>query len=156
MEREGHCKPIPLACVGSAWSGWTALDLPQPKAACTSWIHTAQAAGCSARAVSQVGPAFGAFPRSRLLRFRFLGTPQGYRLSWAFVLCPSQIRAAQAQVFGERGCCDLSPPPSLPLSLLGVQLAHLHRQMLTFQNPKKSWLAMKPACSLVDDASLGP
>ena len=30
------------------------------------------------------------------------------------------------------------------------------RQMSTIQNPKKSWLTMKPACSLVDDASLGP
>ena len=28
--------------------------------------------------------------------------------------------------------------------------------MSTIQNPKKSWLAMKPPCSLVDDASLGP
>ena len=60
------------------------------------------------------------------------------------------------QVCGERGRCDLLPPPSLPLGFLGVQLAHLLRQVLTIQNPKKSWLAMKPACSLVDDASLGP
>ena len=59
-------------------------------------------------------------------------------------------------VFGERGRCDLSPPPSLPLGFLGVQPAPLLRQMLTIQNPKKSWLAMKPACSLVDNASLGP
>ena len=27
---------------------------------------------------------------------------------------------------------------------------------IALQNPKKSWLAMKPAWSLVDDASLGP
>ena len=47
------------------------------------------------------------------------------------------------------------PPPSLLLGFLGVQPAHLLRQMLTVQNPKKSWLAMKPACSLVEDASLG-
>ena len=59
------------------------------------------------------------------------------------------------QVFGWRGRCDLSPPPSLPLGFLGVQPAHLLRWMLTVQNPKKSWLAMKPACHLVDDASLG-
>ena len=60
------------------------------------------------------------------------------------------------QVFGEHGRCDLLPSLSLPLGFLGVQLAHLLRQMLTVQNPKKSWLATKPACSLVDDASLGP
>ena len=42
------------------------------------------------------------------------------------------------QVFGERGHCDLSPPPSLPLGFLGVQQAHLLRRMLTIQNPKKS------------------
>ena len=28
--------------------------------------------------------------------------------------------------------------------------------MSTEQNPKKSWLAMNYACSLVEDASLGP
>ena len=55
------------------------------------------------------------------------------------------------QVFGERSCYDLLPPPSLPLGFLGVQLVHLLRHMLTIQNPKKSWLAMKPACSLVDN-----
>ena len=59
------------------------------------------------------------------------------------------------EVFGERGCCDLLPPLSLPLSLLGVHLAHLLRQVLTIQNPKKSWLAKRPACTLVDNASLG-
>ena len=59
------------------------------------------------------------------------------------------------QVLGERSRCDLSPPLSLPLSFLDVQPVHLLRQVLTVQNPKKSWLAMKPACSLVDNASLG-
>ena len=66
--------------------------------------------------------------------------------------CPS---SSADQVLGERGRCDLLPSPSLPLSFLGVQLAHLLRQMLTVQNPKKSLLAKKPACSLVDNVSLG-
>ena len=59
------------------------------------------------------------------------------------------------EVFGKCGHCDLSPPPSLPLGFLDVQLTCLLRWMLTIQNPKKSWLAKKPACSLVDNASLG-
>ena len=59
------------------------------------------------------------------------------------------------QVFGERGHCDLLPLLSLLLIFVGVQLVHLLRQMLTVQNPKKSWLATKPAGILVDDASLG-
>ena len=58
-------------------------------------------------------------------------------------------------MFGERGRCDLPLPLSLPLGFLGVQQAHLLRQMLTVQNPKKSLLAKKPACSLVDNVSLG-
>ena len=60
------------------------------------------------------------------------------------------------QVFSKHGHSYLSPLPSLPLGFLGVQPAHLLRLMWTTQNPKKSWLEMKPACSLVDDASLGP
>ena len=60
------------------------------------------------------------------------------------------------QVFGKHSRSYLSPLPSLLLGFLGVQLVHLLRQMLTIKNPKKSWLAMKTSCSLVDNASLGP
>ena len=42
-----------------------------------------------------VGPGLRALPRSMPLRFRFSDTPQRHRLSWACVLCPSQVRAAQ-------------------------------------------------------------
>ena len=107
--------------------------------------------------LSEASPGLYALPRSKPLRFRYLGTPQRCRLGCACVLCPSQVQAAQvtrclASVVTVIYCL----PPSLPLGFLGIQLAHLLRQMLTVQNPKKSWLAMKPACSLVDNASLGP
>ena len=61
-----------------------------PPAHSASWVYTAKAPGCSAGALSKVGPAFCVLPRSKLLRFRFSG------LGWACVLCPSQVRAAQA------------------------------------------------------------
>ena len=77
------------------------------------------------------------------------------QLGLRFVPFPG-LSSSGDQVIGERGCCNLSPPLSLPLDFLGVQPAHLLRWMLTVQNPKKSWLAMKPAFSLVDNASLGP
>ena len=93
--REEHYKQISLACVRIACSVWTTLGLPQLMSACASRVYTAQAPGCSAGALSKVGPAFGALPRSKLLRFRSLGTLQGHRLSWACVLCLSQVQAAQ-------------------------------------------------------------
>ena len=71
----------------------------------------------------------------------------------AFVPFPGPSSSGD-QVFGKHGCYDSPPPLSLPLSFLGAQQAHLLRQMLTVQNPEKSCLAMKPACSLVDDAFL--
>ena len=94
------------------------------------------------------------------------------RLGLCFVPFPGPSSSG-GQVLGEHGCCDLLPPLSLPLGFLGVQPAYLlrcavclfwgadlwlrpSRWMSTIQNPRKSWLAMKPACSLVDDASLGP
>ena len=99
--REGHRKQTPLACVGSACSGWTTLGLPQPKAACTSWVHPAQAPGCSARALSQVGPAFCALPRSRLLRF--WGALQGHRPRWAVSFVPFPALSDSGNwVLGER------------------------------------------------------
>ena len=44
--------------------------------------------------LSKASPGLYALPRSKPLRFRFLGTPQRHRLSWACVLCPSQDQAA--------------------------------------------------------------
>ena len=53
------------------------------------------------------------------------------------------------QVFGERGRSYLLPLLSLLLSFLRVQPAFLLRRILTIQNPKKTWLEMKPACSIL-------
>ena len=56
---------------------------------------------------SEAGPGLHAPPRSKPLRLSHSCSPQRRRLGWACVLCPCQVRAAQ--VFGERGRCDLSP-----------------------------------------------
>ena len=66
---------------------------------CAFLVYTAQAPGCSAGELSKTGPGLCALPRSKLLRFRSLGTPQRHRLSWACVLCPSQVPAAQATTY---------------------------------------------------------
>ena len=62
---------------------------------CAFFVYTAQALGWSA-GNCQSGCRLYALPRSKPLRFRHLGSPQRCRLSWACVLCPSQVRAAQA------------------------------------------------------------
>ena len=62
---------------------------------CAFPVYTAQAPGRSVGELSKAGPGLCALPRSKPLRFRFSGTPQRHRLSWASVLCPSQVRAAQ-------------------------------------------------------------
>ena len=67
-----------------------------PRSQCAFSVYTAQAPSCSAGELSEVGPGLHVLPRSTLLRFRFLGIPQRHRLCWAYVLCPSQVRAAQA------------------------------------------------------------
>ena len=80
---------------GSAWSVWAALGFPLIHGVCAFPFYTAQAPGCSVGELSKVGPGLHALPRSKPLRFRFSGTPQRHRLSWACVLCPSWFRAAQ-------------------------------------------------------------
>ena len=108
------------------------------------------------RELSEASPGLPALPRSKPLRFRYWGTPQRCKLRWACVLCPSQVRTAQVtRSFASAVIVIYHLPLSLVLGFLVVQPAHLLRWMSTVQNPKKSWLAMKPACSLVDDASLG-
>ena len=128
---------------------------------CASVVYTSQALGCSAG--NCLRQALGCMHFSGLSpRFRFSGTPQRRRLGWACVLCPSQVGAQWPPV----EVCDLLPPQSKPLGLLGVQRACLlrctaclfwgadlwlqpFRWMSTIENPKKSWLATKFACSLV-------
>ena len=76
------------------------------------------------------------------------------RLGLRFVPFPGPSSTGDG-VFGQCDRCYLSPPLSLPLGFLGVKPVHLFGWMLTIQNPKKSWLAKKPAYSLVDNVSLG-
>ena len=63
---------------------------------CAFPVFTAQAPGCSTGELSEAGPGLCGIPRSKSLRFSFLGTPERCRLGWACVLCPSQVGAAQA------------------------------------------------------------
>ena len=146
----GTCQ-ISLASVGSACSVSATLGFPCSRCVCFPSLH------CSGfrllcQELSDVDPGLSALPRSKLFRFRYSGTPQRCRLGWA-LLCPFVPFPGQSssgdQVFGERGRCDLSPPLSLLFFFLRVQPVHFLRRMLTIQNRKKSWLAMKPACSLV-------
>ena len=135
--REGLCQQITLVC---ARSDLATLGLP-PLTACAFCLST----NCLGSRLlywelSEAGPGLCALPRSKPLRFRYSGSPQRRRLGWTCVVCPSQVRAAQMTrcLASDRDPCNLLPPASLPLGFLGVQLAHLLRQMLTIQNPKKS------------------
>ena len=94
---------------------------------CAFPVYTTQAPGCSAGELSKVGPGLRALPRSKPLRFRFLGTPQRHRLRWACVLCalpwskqfrqPGTLQAHSSQV----GQCILLTPWSRPLGFPGGQ-----------------------------------
>ena len=78
------------------------------------------------RELSKAGPGLCALPRSTPLRFRFPGTPQRHGLSWACVLCPSQVQAAQVtrcltRALLPAGRCVSSSPRSQPLGFLCAQ-----------------------------------
>ena len=89
--RKGHCKQITLACARSASA---TLGLPPLTVRAPSCPHSS-GSRLLLREPSEAGPGLNAPPRSKLLRFRHLGSPQRCRLGWACVLCPSQVRAAQ-------------------------------------------------------------
>ena len=90
MGREEHCKQISLACVACSVSATLGLF---PLVACVlsqSTLFRLQVA------LQGVGPGLRALPRSKLFRFRFLGSPERRTLGWACVLCHSLVRPAQA------------------------------------------------------------
>ena len=141
-------------------------------------VYTSQALGCSAGNYLRQVLGYVHFPgliysgsSSRVLpkgadsvRPAFCSLPRSEQLSW-----PGAWRVQSPP----GGWCILSPPRSQLFSFLGVQWVRLLRyavclfwgadlwlqpsqQMSTILNPKNSWLAMEPVCSLVEDASLGP
>ena len=67
---------------------------PNSRCVCFSCLHCL-GSRLLCQELSETGPGLYALPRSKLLRFRYLGSPQRGRLSWACGLCPSQVRAAQ-------------------------------------------------------------
>ena len=145
---------------------------------CTFPLYNSQALGYSAGELSEAGPGLHALPWSKPLRFRFSGSPQRGRLSWASVFYPSKVRAAEATRClasavspGEE--CILSPPWSHLLCFLGgsrctrLQCAvYLFWELISgstlpaeVNHPESQGVLVSdwvPACSLVEDASLGP
>ena len=100
------------------------LGLPQLMVACAFQVYAAQDPGCSAGILSKTGPAFHALPRSKMLRFRFLGTPQCHRLSWACILCPFQVWAAQATRCFESSLSQVGHLNHLPSPTHSVSWVH--------------------------------
>ena len=89
------------------WRVWGALAVSQPHWVCPAHdvcaflVYTAQAPGCSAGDLSKAGPGLRVLPRSMLLRFRFLGTPQSQtQLGLGFVPFPGPYSSG-VQVLGE-------------------------------------------------------
>ena len=169
MGGEEHCKQISMACVGRACNVSATLGLP-PLTACVLSPST-----LLRLQVAQWGavPGLRALPRSKLLRFRFSGTPQRLRLGWACVLCRSGLSSSGDQVCGEHTvlrCCASYHLPGPSSSVSGharlwcavclFQGADLwlqpSRRMSTIQNLRKSLVRnWKAVCSLVGDTLSG-
>ena len=109
-------------------------------------VYTAQAPGCSAGELSTVGPGLRALPRSKPLRFRFLGSPQGR--SWLglhLVPFPGPSSSVD-QVLGQRTVPQWAvrlisssvPATQFPQLAVGVPLRHalcLLWEMISDCNP---------------------
>ena len=78
-------RQIPLACVRSARSIGTTWVCPRSRRRVLSWSTLLRLHVALLGVLSKVGPAFHALPRCKLLRLRFLRTPQRHRLSWVCV-----------------------------------------------------------------------
>ena len=74
----GTCRQLPLVCVGSARRVSASLGLPHSWRVC---FHGLYFSGSRLLCwdLSEVGTGLHALPRSKLLRFRFWGSPQRRR-----------------------------------------------------------------------------
>ena len=94
-----------LTCSVVLWGGrdaenkqhWCVLAVSWPHWVCPcSWRVCFPSLHCLGSRLlcwelSEAGPGLYTLPGSRPLRFRYSGTPQRCRLSWACVLCPSLV-----------------------------------------------------------------
>ena len=142
----------------------------------TSRVHTAKASGCSARALSQVGAACRALPRSKPLRFS--GPPQGRRPRWTVCFVPFPGPSSQSdRVLGECTvpggpcvlCTSLVPASQCPRCAFRAQFQACHVSplgswpqavtLLTDVNRPRSQedvvINGEPAHGLVEDAVSG-
>ena len=87
--REEHCKQI--------WTLWGVLPVSWPHWVCPcSWRVCWTRLHCLGsrllcQELSEAGPELYALPRSKPLRFRYLGSHQRHRLGWFCILCSSDL-----------------------------------------------------------------
>ena len=122
---EENCKQISLVCVGNAQCVWATLGLPLFTTCVLSHstllrLQVALQGNCLKQALGCMHCPGLSHSGSGS------GTPQRHRQCWAGILCPSQVRAAQAtrclaSALSPGGQCVLSPPLSQPLSFLDAQ-----------------------------------
>ena len=163
MGREEYCKQISLARVGSAHSVWAIQGLTSLTACVLSQstllrLQVAMQGNCIRWALGCVhfphlshsgSGSWVLHKGTDLVGIEFCALPRSEQLSQ-----PDAWRVHTPQMWQ----CILSPPPSQPLSVLGVQREHNLRcamclllgadlwlrpswWMSTSQNPRKTWLA---------------
>ena len=108
---------------------------------CAFLVYPTQAPGCSAGELSKAGLGLCAFPRFKLLRFRFSSTPQSTdSVGPAFCALPRSEQLRQPGAWRARspqvGRCMLSPPWSQPLGFLCAQW---ERHLRCAVSPLGSW-----------------
>ena len=122
-----HCREGGTLQTNITCSVWATLGLPPLTAACVlSWSTSLRLPVALPGNCLWWAPGCVHFPDLHRSGSGSRVLPQRHRLSWACVLCPSQVPAAQptrclASTLFPAGLCILSSPRSEPLGFLGGQ-----------------------------------
>ena len=163
------------------WRVWGVLAVSQPQwvcpahGVCAFMFYAAQALGCSAGELSEAGPGLRVLPGLSCSGSGSRALHKGAdSVGPAFCALPRSEQLSRPGAWQSQsppgGEGISSPPPSHMLGFLGGSKSAVSgvlcvlwgadlwlrpsRWMRTIQS-KKAWLAAEPACSLVEDASLG-
>ena len=121
--REGRCRQMSLACVGSSRSVPATLGLPPFTGVCFPHLR------CSGYRLLCREPALSC------VWFLFLGTPQKCRLSWACVLCLPGLSSSGSQELDKR----TRPGCSAPYPLHGPASVSAHASRVRLVSVLWSW-----------------
>ena len=151
MRREGHGKQITLACARSVSA---TLACSRSRHVCFPCLHCL-GSRLLCRELSEASPGLCALPRSKPLRFRYTVVLRGADLVGPVFCALPRLEQLRWPGVGRAWWLQLIASPVPAAQFSGCTTGAPSAADVDYPESQEVLVSMKPACSSVDNASLG-